>query len=93
MSRRFRHRSEYGVAVAGKKPTWDFNTRTKTVDGLTFSLTKADLMKGMAMPLTVKVTELVVVLVKYKAVYQPPPKAICGRIFVGGPPPVVEVTV
>lgn len=50
-------RSEYGVAVAGKKPTWDFNTRTKTVDGLTFKLTKADLMTGMAMPLTVKITD------------------------------------
>ena len=37
------------------KPTWDFTTRTKTVDGLTFKMTSADLMPLMAMPIKVQV--------------------------------------
>ncbi len=51
-------RSEFGTASAGGgQVAWDFATRTKTVDGLTFKLTGATLMSGMAMPLTVQVTD------------------------------------
>ena len=38
-------------------PNWDFKTRTKVVDGLTFTLANDDLMVGMEMPLKVKVTD------------------------------------
>ena len=32
------------------KQTWDFATRTKTAEGLTFKMTSATLMSGMPMP-------------------------------------------
>ena len=51
-------RTEFGTAPAGAgSAAWDFATRTKTVDGLTFKLSSASLMSGMAMPLTVKITD------------------------------------
>jgi hypothetical protein len=38
-----------------EKPTWDFDTRVKEVDGLTFKLNEANLMTGMPMPVKVQV--------------------------------------
>ena len=46
------------VSVGGSgfaKPSWDFTTRTKTAEGLTFKMTSANLMSGMPMPITVQV--------------------------------------
>ena len=51
-------RSEFGKAPStARSVSWDFASRTKTVEGLTFKLTDASLMAGMAMPLTVQVTD------------------------------------
>ena len=46
-----------GARAVFAAPTWDFKTRTKTVDGLTFALAKGDLMVGMEMPIKVVVTD------------------------------------